>query len=229
MVDISVVVPIYNNSQSLVELTERLLAVLNEYTFEIIYINDCSPDNSFAVIERLSIKYPQIKSKDLPINIGQHKATLEGIKMALGDKIVVMDGDLQDDPKLINALKACAFSDGEAAFVKRKGIYQSLPRMLTSLVTKKTVQLLSGLHYKAGSYYLFDKSIQPKVLALASFCSHPYMSIMIAQAARKVNYIEAQRGKSIGGSGYNFKKRLRAGFMAIHCSIYCLYFKLVLD
>lgn len=227
--EISVIIPIYRNNKSLRELSSRIIKSLSSFKHEIIFVNDNSPDNSLEILQNLTSKYEQIKHLNLTQNIGQQKATIQGLKIAIGKKIVVLDGDLQDRPELIPILNQSILTDLNSVFVKRKGIYQSPSRMVTSVLIKKVVQLISGLHYKAGSYYMFDNSLLPKVLLVASKCKYPYLSIIVAHFSNTINYIPANRNKNIEPSNYNFTKRIKAAIMAIYCSFYCSYFKLNLD
>lgn len=224
--DISVVIPVYKNCHSLDKLSNRLMTSLSTYEYEIIFVNDGSPDETLSKLEILSLKYSQIRHITLSKNIGQQKATLEGLKVVLGNEIVVMDGDLQDSPELIPALYKAVTSKKNTVFVKRKGIYQSIGRMLSSILFKKIIQSISGLHYRAGSYYIFDRAILSKVILLASKCKYPYMSIIVAHIASQVSYIAADRSKSIGSSGYGFITRTRAAIMAVYCAAYCNYTRL---
>ena len=221
VLDLSIVVPVYNNATSIVKLVEGIDKALYSLEFEIIFVNDCSQDDSMTSIRGISLKYDHIKFRDLPKNIGQHKATLEGIKMTSGNKIVVMDADLQDNPELLPALYEHATSTNHAVFTKRRGMYQSRGRMITSVFIKKVIQLLSGLHFRAGSYYLFDKTIKPNVINMGASCEYPYMSIIVAHAAGELKYVESNRNKRIGTSGYTFFGRIYAAVMAVYCSIYC--------
>lgn len=224
--EISVVIPIYKSQSTLQELNSRILEHLASKPVEIIYVNDCSPDDSLRTLQQLTAQHQQVKLVDLAKNVGQQKATLEGLKKATGRKIIVMDGDLQDAPELIMDL----FEQSSArttVYVFREGAYQSKARMLTSRLIKYVMYLLSGLHYKAGSFYMMDQSILPRVVDVASECRHPYMSIIVAHFTDTIKYIPATRPKSIGQSGYSFIGRLYAAFKAIYCSLYCSYVKLI--
>lgn len=223
--EISVVIPIYRNAKQIDELVSRLEQTLNQFRYEVIFVNDCSPDRSLELLQSHSRQKEQFHLKNLDKNVGQQRATLEGLKLAKGNRVVVLDGDLQDAPELIPDLYQLLSQGRMAAFVKRKGMYQSGGRMFTSILIKRVIQLLSGLHYKAGSYYMFDRSILKRILNVASRCSYPYMSIIVAHFGKKMSYIDAQRGKSIGGS-YSFIKRIKAAMMAVYCSLYCTYSKL---
>ncbi len=225
MPEISVVVPVYRNEKELRELTSRLVQSMNRFDHEIIFVNDCSPDQSIDTLIEISEKHQQIVVVDLKKNVGQHKATLEGLKKASGQYIVVLDADLQDQPELIIELHKEVIKGKKAVFVKRDGMYQSRGRMFTSWMIKRTVQLLSGLHHKAGSYYMLNAEILERVMQVATKTRRPYMSIIVAHFCGKPGYISAKRGKSISSS-YSFLKRLKAAWKAIYCSLYCTYFKL---
>ncbi len=227
--DLSIVIPVYNNASSLRELVDRIRQTLSSFEFEIVLVNDCSRDNSLDIIKELSLKYDCVKYLDHTINLGQHRTTLDGIEKAEGTKIAVLDADLQDRPELIIELWKKSHDEFKAVFVKRIGLYQSKGRMITSTFMKRAVQLLSGLHYKAGSYYMFDSSIKGNVVSVGNKCNYPYMSIIVASLGGAPGYIESARAKNTGPSGYSFKKRLKAAAMAIYCALYCRYVKWSLD
>ena len=103
---ISVVSPIYraeNIVEKLVDEIQKVMEPLN-VTYEIILVDDRSPDNSWQVMKQLSSNFPEVKSIRLSRNFGQHPAIMAGLSFATGDWIVVMDCDLQDQPKEISKL-----------------------------------------------------------------------------------------------------------------------------
>ena len=105
---ISMVIPVYNGSDTLPLLIDQLMNVLPDLTdnFEILLINDGSPDNSWQIIEELSNSQPTIRGINMMRNYGQHNALLCGIRMANMDVIVTMDDDLQHPPEEIPKLIA---------------------------------------------------------------------------------------------------------------------------
>ena len=107
----SVVVPCYRSQQSLPELVKRIDAVLQplEEPFEVILVNDGSPDDTWEVIEDLSASYPFVRGVDMLRNIGQYRATLCGFERVRGKWVILMDDDLQHPPEQIPLLIA-AFS-----------------------------------------------------------------------------------------------------------------------
>ncbi|MFH1184779.1 MAG: glycosyltransferase family 2 protein [Chloroflexota bacterium] len=106
----SVVIPVYRGEATLDVLVERLAAVLPQVAeqFEVVLVNDGSPDDSWGVISRLSVEYPWVRGISLTRNYGQENATLCGIQEARFEAIVTMDDDLQhspeDLPKLLDKL-----------------------------------------------------------------------------------------------------------------------------
>lgn len=108
LVDISVVIPLYNEEQSLVELTDKIAESIENYTFEIIFVDDGSEDSSWDVISELHQKSTCIKGIRLRRNYGKSDALQAGFEEARGQYVITMDADLQDDPneipELINML-----------------------------------------------------------------------------------------------------------------------------
>ena len=104
--DISVVIPLYNEEESLRELNDWIVRVMqaNHFSFEIIYVDDGSGDGSWNVIEELSNAHPQIKAIQFRRNYGKSAALNEGFKAAQGDIVITMDADLQDSPDEIPEL-----------------------------------------------------------------------------------------------------------------------------
>jgi glycosyltransferase involved in cell wall biosynthesis len=104
--NISVVVPLYNEDESLTELTEWVVRVMNEnsLTYELIFVDDGSNDNSWKVIESLSKANPNIKGLKFRRNYGKSAALNCGFEIAAGDVVLTMDADMQDSPDEIPEL-----------------------------------------------------------------------------------------------------------------------------
>jgi glycosyltransferase involved in cell wall biosynthesis len=98
--DISVVVPLFNEDESLPELIEWNTRVLegNGFSYEIILVDDGSSDNSWDVIEQLKKQYPHVKGIKFRRNYGKSAALNVGFAAAEGDVVITMDADLQDSP-----------------------------------------------------------------------------------------------------------------------------------
>lgn len=103
-VDISVVIPLYNEEQSLAELSDKIAAAIDNYSFEIIFVDDGSTDSSWNVISELNQKSNCIKGIRFRRNNGKSDALQAGFEESEGKYVVTMDADLQDDPNEIPAL-----------------------------------------------------------------------------------------------------------------------------
>jgi glycosyltransferase involved in cell wall biosynthesis len=104
--DISVVIPLFNEDESLPELTSWIAKVMDEHNFsyELLFIDDGSTDNSWAVIEQLKIQFPYVKAIKFRRNYGKSAALNVAFEAAQGDVIITMDADLQDSPDEIPEL-----------------------------------------------------------------------------------------------------------------------------
>ncbi|OFY47908.1 MAG: glycosyl transferase family 2 [Bacteroidetes bacterium GWF2_41_31] len=104
--DISVVIPFYNEEESLMELNDWIVRVMqsNHFSFELIYVDDGSGDGSWDVVEQLAKKHPEIKAIRFRRNYGKSAALNEGFKAATGEVVITMDSDLQDSPEEIPGL-----------------------------------------------------------------------------------------------------------------------------
>lgn len=104
--NISVVIPLYNEEESLPELHDWIVRVMNEnqYSYEVLFIDDGSKDKSWSVVESLSAKNPHVKAIKFRRNYGKSPALHVGFEAAQGDVIITMDADLQDSPDEIPEL-----------------------------------------------------------------------------------------------------------------------------
>ena len=111
--NISVVIPLLNEKESLLELTDSLKDVMKSYNFsyEIIFIDDGSSDNSWDIIEELSSKSDTIKGIKFHRNYGKSQALHAGFLKSQGQVVFTMDADLQDDPKEIPAMYDMIMND----------------------------------------------------------------------------------------------------------------------
>ena len=112
--DISIVIPLYNEEESLPELVAWIERVCseNKFSHEVVMIDDGSTDNSWEVIKGLSAQYPAIKAIKFQRNYGKSPALYEGFKAAEGNVVITMDADLQDSPDEIPGLYSMIVNDG---------------------------------------------------------------------------------------------------------------------
>lgn len=114
MLDLSIVIPLFNEEESLPELTQWIEQVMQRegYSYEIIYVNDGSTDNSWAVIQELAANNTHIKAVSFRKNQGKSAGLNQGFKAASGAVVITMDADLQDSPEEIPELRRMIIEEG---------------------------------------------------------------------------------------------------------------------
>ena len=112
--NLSIVIPLFNEQESLPELHEWIVRVMqqNNFSYEIIFVDDGSKDNSWSVVESLSAKDKNVKAIRFQRNYGKSPALHVGFEMAQGDVVITMDADLQDSPDEIPGLYKMITEEG---------------------------------------------------------------------------------------------------------------------
>ena len=147
--DISVVVPLYNEEESLPELYRWIEKVMkaNGFSFEVIFVNDGSTDNSWQVIEDLSKQSENVKGIKFRRNYGKSPALYCGFKEAQGDVVITMDADLQDSPDEIPGLYKMITEDGyDLVSGYNQKLYDPLSKTLPTKLFNATARKISGIH-----------------------------------------------------------------------------------
>ena len=147
--NISVVIPLYNEEESLPELYEWIERVMNNnnFSFEVIFINDGSIDNSWKVIEELAQKSPHVKGIKFRRNYGKSPALYCGFKEAQGDVVITMDADLQDSPNEIPELYRMITEDGyDLVSGYKEKRYDPLSKTIPTKLFNATARKISGIH-----------------------------------------------------------------------------------
>ncbi len=211
---ISVVIPVYNSAECLPSLAERLARVLSELgrSWEVIFVNDCSPDGSWRVIEKIVEERSGFRALLLARNLGQAKATLSGIRVATGDVVVTMDDDLQHDPESLPRLLAELDSDGgyDAVFAwfpeKQHAGWRNVASRLVGWLNAQAFGL-GGLRLSA--YRVMRRQVADFIRAnQASSVATP--GSLVLAATRHVKSVPVQhRERSFGRSNYTLVGQLR--------------------
>lgn len=146
--DISVVIPLYNEEESLPELHAWIEKVMNEhgFSYEIIFVNDGSTDGSWNVIENLSKKHANIKGIKFRRNYGKSPALFCGFEKAEGDVVITMDADLQDSPDEIPELYRMITEDGyDLVSGWKQKRYDPLSKTIPTKLFNATARKVSGI------------------------------------------------------------------------------------
>lgn len=149
MLDISVVIPLYNEDESLPELydwIERVMAT-NGFSFEVIFVNDGSTDRSWEVITELANRSEHVKGIKFRRNYGKSPALYCGFKEAEGDVVITMDADLQDSPDEIPELYRMIKEEGyDLVSGYKQKRHDPLSKTLPTKLFNATARKVSGIH-----------------------------------------------------------------------------------
>ncbi len=146
--DISVVIPLYNEAESLPELTQWIERVMRAggYTYEIIFVNDGSTDSSWDVIRSLQQSNPCIHGISFARNYGKSPALNTGFRKAQGDVVITMDADLQDSPDEIPGLYRMITEEGyDLVSGWKKKRYDPLSKTIPTKLFNATARRVSGI------------------------------------------------------------------------------------
>lgn len=147
--DISVVIPLYNEEESLPELYAWIERVMNanKFSYEVIFVNDGSTDRSWNVIEDLAAKHEQVRGIKFRRNYGKSPALYCGFKEAQGDVVITMDADLQDSPDEIPGLYSMIVKDGfDLVSGYKQKRYDPLSKTIPTKLFNATARSISGIH-----------------------------------------------------------------------------------
>ncbi len=225
--DVSVVVPVYRNADTLRELYARLVQALVDLgSHEIIFVNDCCDGGSGAVLEELAQADPSILAIECETNLGQHSAVLEGLERSRGEWTIVLDADLQDPPAAIPLLIAEASRGVEAVFAGRRGAYESRLRLLSGKAYRRLLKFAIGTPSDAGAYVVLSRRMVERLLEMRSLTPGrtPALVAMIGSSGMKTASVPVEREpRPRGRSAYSTFGRVRS---AVHAFRWAVAWKL---
>ena len=216
MIELSIIIPVFNDQEVLPELYRRLRFVVLERgkTYEIIFIDDGSKDDSLTILKELQDKDENIKIVKLTRNFGQSNAISAGLEYSKGDIIVIMDSDLQDRPenipKLTNALEENDVQMAVAKWISSKG---SVIKKIISNIFFTFSNIITKIHHppNVGVFRAFKREAYKKVKAFPNKTG----TILSRFYRAKITYITVdliRDGRFAGKSGYDLKKMFKLAF-----------------
>ena len=214
-VELSVVIPCYNSVEAIEELHERLVNTLSHITksYEIIYVNDCSSDDTIQKINEIASVDGRVIAVDLMFNVGQFRAVMCGLDLSKGNYVITMDDDLQHPPeeirKLYSEIKNNDYLDAViGSFEKKK---HSFFRNIGTAIVRKTMK--HGF-YKSDNFQVtssFRCLSRPMVKAITSHKTmFPSIGRFIRRSTNKISYISVDHcQRKFGKSNYSMIKLFR--------------------
>jgi len=208
---ISVVIPCYKCAKSIDELYTRLISTLEKFTnpFEIIFINDASPEYDWDVIKNLSLKDNRVKGINLSKNFGEYHALTAGLDHCLGDWIIIMDGDLQDRPEEIPKLYAKIQEGFDIVSAKRRKRKDNFIKKIQSKLFYMLFSYLTDTQQDPdiNNFGMYNKRTIDTIKDMKERTR--FFPIMIKWIGFNSETVEVEHSeRKYGKTGYSFKKLL---------------------
>jgi dolichol-phosphate mannosyltransferase len=215
---VSIVVPVYGNAQSLLELSRRIADALapGHPDFELILIDDGSPDESWAVIRRLAETDARVRGIRLSRNFGQHPAIAAGFDVAAGEVIVLMDADLEDRPESLPGLIDRLGPEVDIVYTIKAGNNDEarLTSALFHRVFSRIVRAGTDVPRNIGTLRAFNRKV---LKAIQAHTEHDVLfgPLMFFIGFSSV-FVEVERDvRRHGRTSYTFMKRLRLALRSL--------------
>jgi len=214
-INISVVSPVYGCSTSLLELYLRLKKTLEEITsdFEIILVNDASPDGAWKIIKEICEKDKRVKGINLSRNFGQHYAITAGLDHCKGEWVVVMDCDLQDKPEGILDLYNKAIEGYDIVLGRRVERKDGFLKRITSRLFFAVFSFLTDTKFDhtVSNFGIFHRSVIDSVNKMGDYY-RVFLPLVHWVGFTKTS-INIEHGiRTSGKSSYNFQKLFSLSF-----------------
>ncbi len=212
---LSVVSPVYRGEKMVAELVRRNVEALSTITddYEIILVNDASPDNSWSAIEAACKNNPRVKGLNLSRNFGQHYAITAGLSYASGEWVVVMDCDLQDRPEEIPNLYKKAQEGYDIVFARRVVKHVGWWKRFSSNAFHVVFDWMSGSHTDSAiaNFGIYKKCV------IDEFCRMPEQTrafkFLLEHLGFRRATIEVEQDKRFeGSSSYDLYRLLKLSF-----------------
>lgn len=213
---VSFVIPCYRSEQTITGVVEEITQTMGQlpgYTFEIILVNDCSPDDTFPIIRQLCGQYDNLIGINLARNFGQHSAIMAGLHYATGDVCVFLDDDGQTPANEVDKLLDAIAAGADVAMASYDHKMHSHFRNWGSKVNECMMHIM--LHKPrelfVSSYFAVKRFVADSMLQYSN--SYPYLPGLLLRATKNiVNVPVHHREREVGTSGYTLKKLLGLWF-----------------
>ena len=214
-VQVSVVIPVYNEEANLTALMGRLLPVMNDMgkSFEVILIDDGSQDNSLKLLKEFA-STPRVRVVELTRNYGQHAAIMAGFSIVRGDMIVTLDADLQNPPEEIpNLVRVMEEGGYDVVGTIRKGRKDSFLRILPSKIINMVARKITGVSMRDWGCMLraYSRPVVERMIECHERAT--FIPALATVFAKRVTEIEVAHEERFGGkSNYPLRKLINLQF-----------------
>lgn len=207
---ISFVIPCYrseNTLEAVVNEIKEKMASLQNYEHEIILVNDCSPDHTFEVIQKLCTENPNIIGLDHTRNFGQHAALMAGFHFVTGDIIVCLDDDGQTPANEVDKLLDKIEEGYDVVYAAYENKKHSFFRNIGSNINRKMTEVMLGKPKELyiSSYFAVKRFVVDEMIKYQN--AYPYVIGLVLRTTKNICNVQVNHRERIEGiSGYSFKK-----------------------
>ena len=215
MKKISFVIPCYRSEKTVEYVVAEIKSTMAEsgYEYEIVLVNDCSPDNTMGTIRRLCESDNHIKGIGFARNFGQHAALMAGLRQAEGDYVVCLDDDGQTPADEVHKLLEKLEEGYDAVYAaydhKQHSAFRNLGSKVNELMTRMMLDKPADLYI--SSYFAVKRFVVDDMIRYEN--SYPYVIGLVLRTTKNItNVLVHHREREEGSSGYTFKKLLGLWF-----------------
>lgn len=213
---VSYVIPCYRSEKTLPKVIEEIIQTMKtlpQYEFEIILVNDSSPDGTRETIRTLCNQYRNVKGIDLAKNFGQHAALMAGMRFTRGDIVVCMDDDGQTPADEVGKLLGKLEEGYDAVYAsygkKKHSLFRNFGSKVNELMTR--VMLGKPKTLAVTSYFAVRRFVVEEMIRYEH--SYPYVIGLVLRSTKNITNVEVlHRAREEGTSGYTLKKLLSLWF-----------------
>ena len=209
----SVIIPVYNEEANVQMLYDRLVGVIGKMSqdFELLFINDGSRDNTFALVKGLAAQDDRIKYINLSRNFGHQIAVSAGLDACVGERVVIIDADLQDPPELIVEMDRMMNEGFEVVYARRrKRQGESAAKLLTARLFYRLLANIASINIPldTGDFRIMDRKVVDVLRQMPE--QNKFLRGQISWIGFRQTFVEYDRSERHGGeTGYTYAKMFR--------------------
>lgn len=214
---VSFVIPCYRSERTLPAVVEEIrstmLTLQDKYEYEIVLVNDCSPDDTYEVIKRLAMEAPNIRGYNLAKNFGQHAALMAGFHHVEGDIVVCLDDDGQTPADEVDKLLGGIEDGSDVVYARYEHKMHSHFRNFGSWLNEEMAKVMLGKPKElyVSSYFAARRFVVEEMKKYTN--AFPYVIGLVLRTTKRITNVTVQhREREIGSSGYTIGKLLTLWF-----------------
>lgn len=207
---LSIIIPVYNEERNVSPLIKRLLPVVKNYSWEIIFVDDGSKDKTVDEVKKIAVKNQDVKLLVFSRNFGHQMALSAGYEIAKGDCVISMDSDMQDPPEIIPQMIAAWQKGNKVVYAKReKRNVDGLFKRITAHIFYQLINLLSDfpIPQEVGDFRLLDRDVVNYLNGLQE--RSRFLRGLVAWSGQPAAFVLFKREKRYSGeTHYTFSKMM---------------------